>query len=349
MKNSYLILICLLCFCDAVYSQYSLRWQKHDSAMFNYPVLQIDNFQNLYVSSNVYNQATDYDYLTIKYDSSGSVLWKRSLDCKNSSKDNVNSNFIDHLSNYYITGYFKAPGENYDIMTIKYSANGDSLWSVIYNGQDNRDDFSYAIFVDDSLNCYITGTSVSNFTYFDYVTIKYNSMGIQQWVRKYNDPENSWDIASSILVDSKGNVYVSGASNSTPTNGDILTIKYDRNGTQKWSKFYSTPYNDDSPILKMDDKENIYLTGSSGRAYGLDIVTLKYDTAGNQMWFDVFHSATIGWARIRNNIIDRFGNCYVGGIIDSAANNDYDFTLIKYDTSGVRKWVKNYGGAAGRL
>jgi hypothetical protein len=54
------------------------------------------------------------------------------------------------------------------------------------------------------------GSSVGSGTYSDYATIKYNSAGEEQWVARYNGPENTLDIATALAVDPAGNVYVTG-------------------------------------------------------------------------------------------------------------------------------------------
>ncbi len=77
-------------------------------------------------------------------------------------------------------------------------------------------------------NVYVTGTSSSTTSLDDYVTVKYNSAGVQQWIARYNGSSNSWDQAITLAVDAAGNVYVTGGSYSTSE--DFATIKYDPNG-----------------------------------------------------------------------------------------------------------------------
>ena len=75
--------------------------------------------------------------------------------------------------------------------------------------------------VDGSGSAYVTGRSGS-----DYATIKYNSAGQQQWVARYDGPDNSNDVAGGIAVDESGNVYVTGSSYGLSTDQDYATVKY---------------------------------------------------------------------------------------------------------------------------
>jgi len=84
--------------------------------------------------------------------------------------------------------------------------------------------------VDNSGNVYVTGLSTGSGTYFDYATIKYDSLGNQLWVTRYDGPGNHMDGARSIAVDNAGNVYVTGESDASITNSDYATIKYGPDG-----------------------------------------------------------------------------------------------------------------------
>jgi hypothetical protein len=60
----------------------------------------------------------------------------------------------------------------------------------------------------------------------DYITLKYNSIGVQQWLIRYNGPDGYSDMASDILADPDGNIYVTGTSFGTSAQDDIATVKY---------------------------------------------------------------------------------------------------------------------------
>ncbi len=110
----------------------------------------------------------------------------------------------------------------------------------------------------------------------DYATIKYNSLGVQQWVQRYNGPANADDAAKSIAVDNSGNVYVTGASegNGIFSNyNDYATIKYNSSGDSVWVQRYNGPvnYEDYANSLAVDNSGNVYVTGSS---YGINLVLI---------------------------------------------------------------------------
>ncbi len=79
--------------------------------------------------------------------------------------------------------------------------------------------------VDASGNVYVTGESGGAGTESDYATVKYSPAGLQQWVARYNGPENSFDDATALAVDASGKVYVTGRS--SYVGGSVYTtIKY---------------------------------------------------------------------------------------------------------------------------
>ena len=69
-----------------------------------------------------------------------------------------------------------------------YAATVRQAWVARYNGPGNLDDVARPIAVDRSGNVYITGYSEDPTNGLDYLTIKYDSAGQQQWVTRYDGP-----------------------------------------------------------------------------------------------------------------------------------------------------------------
>ena len=130
------------------------------------------------------------------------------------------------------------------IITIGYG----QVWTARYQGPYGQD-YPNAIAVDDSKNVYVTGASQGEGAGYinDFATVKYDSLGIERWVTRYNgSPFRNWrDEAMAIAVDANG-VYVTGYISYyiLDDSCDYCTIKYDKEtGDTIWLRKYNGPEN----------------------------------------------------------------------------------------------------------
>jgi uncharacterized delta-60 repeat protein len=193
--------------------------------------IAVDGSGNVYVTGASVGSGTDFDYATIKYNSSGQEQWVARYNGPVNDSDGANAVAIDGLGNVYVTGYSTGSGTGYDYATIKYSASGQQQWVARYNGPANDLDGAIAIAVDGSGNVYVTGYSTGLGTDYDYATVKYSASGQEEWVARYNGTGNRGDVAYGIAVDGLDNVYVAGSSFGLGTTTDYTTIKYVQAGT----------------------------------------------------------------------------------------------------------------------
>jgi hypothetical protein len=214
-----------------------------------------------------------------------------------------------------------------------------------YNGIGNGNDFALAIAVDALHNVYVTGQSFDSPLTSDYVTIKYNSAGQEQWVARYNHFGGELNGATAIAVDTAGNVHVTGESDY-----DYATIKYDAAGQEQWVARYdgSGPVGnsaDGATAIAVDDSGNIYVTGfsvSSGGDY--DYATIKYSSAGQEQWVSRYNGPGNDWDLANDIVVNKSGNVYVTGQSVGTTYPDYDYATIKYDSAGQEQWVSRYNG-----
>ena len=161
---------------------------------------------------------SNFDYLTIKYNSAGQEQWVASYNGPGNALDFANAIAVDSSGNVYVTGESYGLDSARDYATIKYNSTGQEQWVARYNGPANYDDEARAIVLDGSANVYVTGYSYGvGDVGIDYATIKYNSAGQQQWVARYNGPDSLDDYAMAIAIDSAGNIYVTGGSDEVET------------------------------------------------------------------------------------------------------------------------------------
>ncbi len=190
--------------------------------------IKVDLSGSVYITGLSQGVGSTYpeDYATIKYNSDGDTVWVRRYNGPGDYVDAATAIAVDDSGSVYVTGRSYASGTNYDYATIKYNSAGAQQWLQRYSGPGNNYDRATAIVLDNSRNVYVTGWSRTGSSGTeDYATVKYNSNGVQEWVHRYNGPDNSVDFAHAMVVDGAGNVYVTGCSN-TSISLDYLTIKY---------------------------------------------------------------------------------------------------------------------------
>ncbi len=219
----------------------------------------------------------------------------------------------------------------------------DTVWVRFYNGPSNGVDAGRAIAVDHQGNVYVAGISYGS--YMDYVTVKYNSAGVQEWAQRFNGPGGAWDWIKAITVDGQGNCYVTGGVSSAGYD-DYGTIKYNSAGVQQWVQQYNGPagQGDGASAIVLDDSGYVYVTGgSTGSGSGLDYATIKYNSAGVQQWAARYNGTGNGDDWAYSVAVDAQYNVYVTGESRGTGAND-DYVTIKYNSAGVAQWTQRYNG-----
>lgn len=316
--------------------------------------LVLDNSGNCYVTGYSYDRFSLFDYATIKYNSSGAPVWVSRYDA-NYSNDKANSVAVDNSGNVYVTGSSIGTSPLSDIATVKYTSGGQEAWIARYNGPANGEDIGVKVAVDISGNVYVAGYSDGSGSGKDYVIVKYNSSGVQQWASRYNGTANGDDILNSMILDADGNTFVTGKSAGTGTLEDIATLKYNSSGSQQWVSRYNGPANnsDIGNNLISDINGNIIVngitktsaaSGAESQIANYDIITVKYNPSGVQQWAVMYNGTENSDDDAGGIVSDNSGNVYLAG---SAKNTgtDLDFTTIKYNPSGTLVWSANYNGS----
>jgi len=322
----------------------------------NAKAMALDDSCNVYVTgSSVSGGPGTEDYNTVKYNTFGIQQWVKRYNGPAGGVDIGRAIAVDPAGYIYVTGSSAVASGYSDCLTIKYDLNGDTLWTARYNGTGNKNDIAYAIAVDDSGNVYITGSTEGTVgthgIYEDYITIKYNTSGVQMWASQYNGPGGDFDAAYSVAVDGSGNVIVTGesgggSSSSSDPYQDYATVKYSVTGTLVWAKRYNgllTTANDQATRVVTDNTDNVYVTGrSEGITSYDDYLTIKYNAAGTLQWTARYNGSANDNDEAKSLSVDTAGNCFVTGIAFGGSSTGFDMVTVKYNTSGSESWARTF-------
>jgi len=262
--------------------------------------------------------------------------------------DELSDMTADPAGNVYIAGYNYGKDADRDFITIKYDTQGYQLWTQRYDGPGHNRDVPQAIAVDQAGCVYVTGYSYGSAANYDFATIKYDPLGNELWVARYNGLVNSHEYAAAVAVDHQGGVYVTGYCQIPAAGTDCLTVKYDHDGNEQWVRRYNGPANgyDSGLALGLDSAGNIIVTGYSDDIFsGRDYLTIKYDTNGTELWTARYTGPSQGYDEARALVVDENDCIYLTGRSYGSGSSS-DAATIKYDPAGNELWAARYSGPA---
>ena len=216
------------------------------------------------------------------------------------------------------------------------------MWESRYNSATSNIDRVTDMVVDASGNVYVTGSSLnasSASSGFDFVTVKYNNAGAQQWIATFNGTGNSYDNSTGIVIDAAGNVYVCGTSLRTGSDYDMAVIKYNASGVLQWQIYNGSTFYDEARSITVDGTgAPIVAGGFQPSATNTDYRTLKLNAAsGATTWSVDFTSAGNNLDLAVDVTTDGSNNVYVTGHSFNAGQ-DLNVRTIKYNSAGTQVW-----------
>ncbi len=308
--------------------------------------IALDRNGNVYVTGRAINTGTGEDYTTIKYSSAGEQLWIATYDGPKNSNDQASAIKIDSDGSIYITGGSEGFLTGMDYATIKYDSSGNQVWVARYGDVQSMQDLAEAIDVDYSGNVYVTGYSHNLAAGIDFLTIKYDSAGQQLWNAIYSGSAGGANYPSGMVVDSAGDVIVSGRSQGDDHKYDYATIKYDTNGNQLWESRYdgSSGGNYRAVAVKSIANQGVWVTGfglgDNARNQG---VIIKYDQVGNQLWESKVTGAGYRSTYYCSMQLTPAGHVAVAAASYGKGGGTNCMTQL-YDSKGKKLWQAWYDG-----
>ena len=334
---------------DMLLTKYGPGGAKRWSRTYNSPgsrdeiarALAIDQYSNIYVTgtSGAYT-AFAGDIVVIKYNSRGRRQWVRRHNGPANGYDWAGDIAVDSDRNVYVTGGSVSRSGD-DVIVMRFRSNGKRVWARRYNGPANLDDGGRSLSVRGRGYVVVTGESMGRNNGNNWVTIRYDRSGNRRWVRRFNGQGNSDDVPAGVVVDSRGRSYVSGQAwmNSGPnvTTPDIVTIRYNSNGSVSWIRRYNGRGNgyDNAHAIAIDRNDNIVVVGETDNGGGnYNFVTMRMGPGGGLKWRRQHNGGGNDFARKvaigKNNSV----------LVTGESGND--LTTIKYSGGGIRRWTRRY-------
>jgi hypothetical protein len=315
-----------------------LQWQRNlgvGSGLTvppNYTTGAIDSSGNIYAIAYEVVGA-NYDWLVVKYNSSGTILWQKSYRQGGSISGSPYAATLDSSGNLFVVGDNDGTGYIYKIDSSGTLLISKSL-QQLSRGQELK-----GVQVDSSGNVYTVGwgqTSTSGATQCSFIH-KLDSTLTTLWTRQYQVASVS-DQFNSLYTDTSGNSYAAGLANLAPQ--ATTFVKYDTSGNLQWQRYITSGFTQSAVtpltgLISYDSSGNIYLlTGNPNSSAGNSQANIfKYNTSGTLQWQrSLTGSLNISKINVKGN------NFYVYGT--AAGNGAFTFNA-PIDGSKTGTYVLN--------
>ncbi|XXF78810.1 SBBP repeat-containing protein [Myxococcaceae bacterium GXIMD 01537] len=194
----------------------------------------------------------------------------------------------------------------------------------------------------------------------DFFVSRYSVSGTRAWTRQLGATGASTE-GYGVGLDSVGNVFVAGQTNGNLDGNtligryDAFITMYDSAGTKQWTRTIGVAGADTIGRRVVGDSGgNSYVAGwttggldGNVRVGTQDFFITKFSPAGVKLWTRQL-SGVGGGAFLYGLALDGSGNVYVtgyaGGSMDgNPVGSGVGTYLVKYDPSGNRQWVRQFG------
>jgi len=328
-------------------NQYWLQtFQAQGKAADRVAAITTDASGNVYVTGFAGNHHGSPDAFAMKRNPQGDTLWTYYYDGGGHNEDYAADIFVDNNGNTYITGRSQGTPSIYECFTVKLFPSGAEDWVARYSPGGNMQSYGNAIALDASGNVYVAGYSDPLSGSSDWLVIKYNAAGIQQWADVLNGPGNGDDEASDIVMAPNGNPTVCGFTYSVNASGGINAFvkQYTPANGTAWSDTWSHPAftgTDKAMGLGFNNSGDLLVGGTTmnNSSSNNDALALRYDSAGNMLWSAIYSDSTTASDEYLLNVqVDDSGNVYFAG-------TDYlNGYVTRINHNGTNGWRKKWNG-----
>ena len=280
----------------------SVLWAHVDPTVREGYRVEVDALDNIYVAGVTFDPRNRDDFVTVKYDPAGNVVWRRQRDFFG-NQDQPTAMAVTAAGTVAVTG-----GSSNDMATVVYDTFGNEMffdWRLASPGQD-------IVFGPDG-SVYVCGGAVGAAA----LLVALDPSGAEAWTVQHSGPNGPFGYATRLAVDSLGNIVAIGHTDSTTAYMDWMVFKVDPVGNVLWGRTFDGFSGDDefARAVAIGPDDSVYVTGSGGVTgicspiSRLGEVVRRYAADGSLLWH---HEEACGGGP-RSVVIERFGDIVLGG------------------------------------
>ena len=320
--------------------EWAFRWYWSTTESDQGDVMAFDNSGNIYVAGHTDTSASNNDWVLVKVNPAGSLVWSAIYDSPMDGIDAPEYIRIDNQGYIYVCGDVGRSSLAWknDTGVVKFDPDGNQVWAYQFNGTASFDDYVEGFGMDSNGNVYVVGLTElfesPSPGREDYLLIKILPTGDTAWVRTMPTGNGTNDRLYDIAFDDGDNIYVTGGLSITG-NLDIAMIKYNQNGDTLWMRTYNSPSSlAEQPFgIGIDDSGYVYVGGKTGA----NILAIKYNSNGNFIWD--FDHAIVASNNVRDAIVSPDGRMY---LVAEVTGTDIGVTCVS--NAGGLLWDYGYNG-----
>lgn len=272
--------------------------------------------------------------------------WTRTQDGDWHGWDSGSAVATDQQGNVFVTGSVSVAPEDTDIILSKYDPDGVLTWNIGYSGSANKEDMGYGVATDAQGNVVVAGFETTVNQRRNIWIRKYDGDGNKLWTRVH-DGRGLDDEARAISIDGAGNVFVTGFEGVTAIVSCIWIGKYDRDGSELWSKRDCTHgYGLHKGLgIAIDSLGNVIVVGDLAFWDGTGMAWFrKYNQVGIELWTRYDYNPVRDCHNVAAAVTtDQMGDILVTGSVCVSPNmaTTSRLSVRRYSPFGTLRWSRS--------
>ena len=307
-----------------------------DEAGFGGPCIQRTLDENYIVTGTTYSFTYDYDLWLLKFNADGDTLWTRTYGGLEAEEGYYIQQTLD--GGYVIVGTKSSfsTEDLSDIWLLKTDAEGDTLWTRTYGGEDQ--DYGKCVQQTSDSGFIIVGHtwSFGDGNYADLWLLKTNAKGDTMWSRLYGGEKG--DAGSSVKQTSDDGFIVCGSKGASKFDVDSLwLLRTDPGGDTLWTRTYEGGDGARGKCIQKTSDGGYIIAGVHDYAWPGkgDVWLLKIDEAGDTLWTRTYGLPGVGPEELAYNVQQTSDGGYIlAGEARDPITWNYDVYVIKTNANG---------------